>query len=506
MKRSASKILKTLLVFAFVCGLTLSAATPAFANSAQTFWEGQTSGGVTIKGNGDSPIVVDSETLTFDISNEQGYGHYGTETPNTVTARYTFRNPTDSEITVRAVFPFIGEDGYYQDLSVGKFYGVTVDGVSVDSTVRATYVKDRYEFNLDAEVDNVVNEFKSAESWDLSKKVYHYKIEFRKSSAAYDSDFSEYAVLDLPTDAEFFANMPVGAYRNYNGKKSVSLFYGNDVTVADFYFVQDPVDIDALLAGTEFVRYYYHENVTSSEAGGSATLVEQNELTFKDLVYMYYDKDSSISELDWHNMIFDRYQTRATGYNLTDLDIFDIEPYYVRRWYDYKMTFGPYQTLVNEVTAPLFPDIDKGFIPTKYTYRYFLSPASTWADFKDLTIVVNTPFYILNPGDGWQKTETGYTAHYDTLPEFDTLEMTICSAENPTRKKSPYYIVIIVLIIATVITCCVVGVPILGLLIFGVIIVVKTIKSKKLRKKTLEAQTFEPENCETDFSTRPDDE
>ena len=113
MKTAFGKFATVSLIFALAFAAVFSAAMPAKANSAQTRWEGTTSTGITISGNGDSPIVVDSELLTFDITNEVGPYSSEDRPLNTVTARYTFRNPTDSEITVFAVFPFMdGRNGY----------------------------------------------------------------------------------------------------------------------------------------------------------------------------------------------------------------------------------------------------------------------------------------------------------------------------------------------------------------------------------------------------------
>ena len=90
----------------------------------------------------------------------------------------------------------------------------------------------------------------------------------------------------------------------------------------------------------------------------------------------------------------------------------------------------------NAVTAPIYPAIDLDYKPGVYSYTYLLSPASTWAKFGKLDVVVNTPFYITkNSLSGFEKTENGYSARFDGLPEGE-LEFTLCSAENP--KYAPY--------------------------------------------------------------------
>jgi hypothetical protein len=56
------------------------------------------------------------------------------------------------------------------------------------------------------------------------------------------------------------------------------------------------------------------------------------------------------------------------------------------RWYDYHINFKPLQTVVNEVTAPLYPLIDKRYEPHLYTYNYLFAHTATWAKFSNLTV------------------------------------------------------------------------------------------------------------------------
>ena len=78
------------------------------------------------------------------------------------------------------------------------------------------------------------------------------------------------------------------------------------------------------------------------------------------------------------------------------------------RWYEYTLTLEPGQTLTNTVIAPLYPAIDAGYTPSIYTYTYLLSPAKTWAQFGELKIVVNTPYYMTENNQGsFLRTEKG---------------------------------------------------------------------------------------------------
>ena len=488
MKRSASKFIGVALVFVLALGLTFSFASPALANSASTVWRGVTSTGITFVGEGSSPIVVDSELLTFDIMHEGSRDYYDGVQLNTVTARYTFRNPTDDEITVRAVFPFMEGSSYYDydSVSDGKFYDITVDGVSVNSTVRATYYNGRYGgFDLEKEIANVTDEYKTADGWDLSEKVYRYKLQIDNDFSGKMPDYSSaYVTFSLP-NVKMFCSENVSARNEYylGNNSYISISYNEATQFIEFYTVGEPLAVAEIVENAEFVYYKAARNYPRV-SGFSVKIAEQNELTFEDLVYLYHTEDSKISRLDWHNIIFEKHH-RFIYYGKSELSAFEVSPSEIRRWYDYEMTFAPKQTLVNEVKSPLFPDVDSGYDPTIFTYNYLLSPASTWASFKDLTIVVNTPFHILDLKDGWQKTETGYVVHYDTLPEYGELEMTVCSSEKP-KHNDPYRALALYLgflfgssyfaIMLTVI-------PTIGLIAFAVAFAIKYLKSLKNSKQ-----------------------
>ena len=99
------KIRKTIFAGAVCIALCVLMVLPAFANSAESYWEGVSASGVLVT-DGECPLVVEHETLTFDIaafpspySNNEGYGA-------SVSAEYTFYNPSDMTVTANLLFPF----------------------------------------------------------------------------------------------------------------------------------------------------------------------------------------------------------------------------------------------------------------------------------------------------------------------------------------------------------------------------------------------------------------
>ena len=155
------------------------------------------------------------------------------------------------------------------------------------------------------------------------------------------------------------------------------------------------------------------------------------------------------------------------------------------------LTFAPEETLVNTVSAPLYPSVNRNYVPPVYSYTYLLSPAAGWADFNNLTIRIYTDMYLLrgetrksvtNP-DG-SVTVTGetvdflkdggvYEARFEKLPDGD-LTLFLCASENPERYKPPLgKVTKIIITLSTGI----------GLIVIATIILVVTVKKQKTKGK-----------------------
>ena len=100
--------LRDILIFALCILLALAPAVSA--NSGPMTWEGSVGTGSLVVEE-DSPIVAEKEVLTFDIRQFPAE-YYSTESAleeyygATVTAEYTFRNPTDADVTATLLFPY----------------------------------------------------------------------------------------------------------------------------------------------------------------------------------------------------------------------------------------------------------------------------------------------------------------------------------------------------------------------------------------------------------------
>ena len=196
-------------------------------------------------------------------------------------------------------------------------------------------------------------------------------------------------------------------------------------------------------------------------------------MTFRDFAFREYDNSSGISESDWYNaqVAFLNAGSKNWMYGgiYTEKSAFSL-----MRWYEYTLTLEPGQILTNTVTAPLYPAIDAGYTPSIYTYTYLLSPAKTWAQFGELKIVVNTPYYMTeNNQGGFSETEKGYELTLPGLPEKE-LTFTLSEAEHPRPPKLSIPFNPVFLLAGFV------GFVLIG---GGVIAVVLIIKRKKSRGK-----------------------
>ena len=180
---------------------------------------------------------------------------------------------------------------------------------------------------------------------------------------------------------------------------------------------------------------FYEDLSCEKEIHGTMKLVGTETTTFKDFLMSGYEADSNILDFDWYNAkitclnYFDKKLGECGSIFIEETDA-DISQH-LMRWYEYEISIGPGEKIVNSVTAPIYPDIDSAYEPPTYEYTYLLSPAQTWAEFGSLDIFVDTSYYMLNSkkiGFDWK--DSGYEFHSDGLPEGE-LTFTLSAEKEP---------------------------------------------------------------------------
>ena len=414
---------------------------PTYANSAQRHWSGTDSTGALVKDK-NCPLVVDKELLTFDVQEFPKNYYNSTEEflayTGKVTAEYTFRNPADYAVTATLVFPFgdlphYGEYIYdpptdkYTAASDTEKYGVKVNGELIKATVRHT-LKDRgTPFSLDEDMPKLTDGYISDSFFrpDLPVWVQQYSVE--GIGAENQAATAAFVLREDPAKTRVLWEEKSGMATLKDGIR-ISGWTKTGDTLTVYIFGELPKD--------GIAWSLYENGACEKEIDGSITLKCSEQMTFRDHAFREYDNNSGISESDRYNaqvaFLNAGSKDRMYGGIYTERSSFSL-----MRWYEYTLTLEPGQTLTNTVTAPLYPAIDAGYTPSIYTYTYLLSPAKTWAQFGELKIVVNTPYYMTeNDQSSFSKAGKGYELTLPGLPEKE-LTFTLSEADSPKLIERP---------------------------------------------------------------------
>ena len=418
------------------------------ANSALVRYEEFDNNGVLLKVENNS-IIVTNEDLTFNISsfeyNEDNY----------VSSKYTFKNISNNTAKATLVFPF-GDvpTSYKEDLT--NLYDITVNDEVIDKKLRYTYnnkLFDDFDFKLDIDLNKLNDDYIEFDTLNKDTTVYHYKLKTNVDVKrfSYYIKFNSYEYLN-----------------NYFVTSNPCHYYQDNRTIS---FNNEVIDIYIIGEGIENItnRFTYVNIENRNETTGTTEILEYETYSFKELVNSYYYESIGVSEIDHYNAI-------VCKINENDKFLFDKDLFYVYDnllcWYEYDLIFEPNEEIVNEVEAPLFPTVYHDYKPLKFGYKYLLTPASTFNEFYNLNIRINTKYIMQYSNiEGFIKDDNGYSLSLDKLPEEDF--NFILSTKKTSKRDNPYAILYLILF----------GVPILGiiLLISIIFFIIKHFRRRKLR-------------------------
>ena len=417
------------------------ANTSVFANSGPTFWYGTDSSNIIMRDN--YPLVVNKEVLTFDITNQldEYYSENDAEEfknyADMFTAEYTFYNPTNENITAQLAFP-IGVMPQYVNLErdMSK-YSISLNGAEIEKEIRYTKSDDYYSFDYKQEVEKLVDGYIADDFYSPDMLVTKYTLipqineeaDYRQEIRIRWGGSISYKTRILPLRINSFQWMP-----------------GDIVIIGGSITQKNPIVIYAIGQPFEtFPAYKFYENgqKDAKEIEASIEIIQEETTLMQvlDELYTEINERWNVSPLDTYNMFVssitsEDYYTKTGIIHTEDIYFYSEN---LICWYLYEITVPAGETVTNTVTAPLYPDINMRFTPYKYNYTYLLSPAKEWAQFNDIEININTPFYILETNQkGFEKTETGYIYKGDGLPDGE-LEFTLCASEKPQAQKDNGY-------------------------------------------------------------------
>lgn len=411
---------RDLLIFA-LC-ILLALAPVASANSGPSWWEGTTAAGMTVTGE-DCPILVDHEALTFDIGefpleyyeDESAFVDYSAH----VTAEYTFRNPTDAEVTVKLRFPFgIAPQYAPGGRMLPREYAVTADGAPVETVLRHSLVWGSA-FVMTADSARLHDDYMEHPFYFPEMPVTRYV--FRPEGVQWEDEHDTIRAkvrLDSDPAERKYILSPANSFstENDHALAGSALRQG---AVAELYVIGEPLKESmswTLFRGSEQIE-------------GTMEQVDVQSITLKDFLLSSRPQNAEVSGVDWYNAAVQLLDRVECGYGYLDAGV-GME---LMSWYEYELTIPAGQTLVNTVTAPVYPDIHTGWDPEIYTYEYLLSPAKGWADFGTLDIHIKTPYYLTECNlDGFEMSGDGYMLHLEELPDKELI-FVLSSSAKPAR-------------------------------------------------------------------------
>ena len=170
--------MKEFLSVAFVLALIATCAfiiasptSVCVANSAIRYYEGRDSAGVLITTE-NSPITVEREDLTFDIQFDEHYLN-GLQI-GSVSAKYTFKNPSELTAKVNVLFPIEYLDRILYDPSSLDRFGVKVDDQTVERQLRFSYMLQDTSFSVASEFVKLQDEMIEDDFYTRDKVVHKY--------------------------------------------------------------------------------------------------------------------------------------------------------------------------------------------------------------------------------------------------------------------------------------------------------------------------------------------
>ena len=481
-KKTLSVILLTLMI---LC-ITITAS----ANSAQQYWHGIDSTGVIVT-DGNCPIIVDRELLTFDISDFPSQ-HYATQEEfslysGKVTAEYTFYNPSNMTITATLAFPFGNLPSYASDFEENNYY-ITINGKEVETKIRHTLTDKYSSFEINEDLPLISDVYINNEFYNPNLTVTRYT--WSIDSIDTEAKMPVHIAFDVKKDEQnrvyYFPGQNSGHLQK-DGDYRISSFVRGSDTGIELYVLGEP------LSTLPDWRFYKDGGAKDGEEiKGSLTLKYTETMSFENFALQNYVEENEVSKIDWYNAVITDLLSdfKNDDYPIVYLDRFQHKfNTYFMRWYQYELTIDPGEYIVNKVEAPIYPAINISYVPSIYEYTYLLSPASTWADFGNLEIVINTPNYLTDCNiDGFKKSEDGYKIVLNNLPKdekgkYKELTFSLSTEENPTPKsKTPegilknitYFLLFfmpIILVVATIIAVIIV-----------VVLIIKKNKKNKIKE------------------------
>ncbi|NLZ39091.1 MAG: hypothetical protein GX893_05725 [Firmicutes bacterium] len=412
---------KIIRIIALILLLMLTSSAPVYANSAPVYWQGYPAAEM-MSIDPDTPIIVESEELIFDFSQQRGFS-YALE--GKVTATYQMFNPTPEMQIVQMAFPFVGTlaqlntDEIVIAAEKEKLSYEIYLGEQFRQARYSSAGEERMPFTFSGIVETLTTQTYQAQNFAENEqgKLYLFTI---TPTAEQEIIFA----LDFTFDPQQTKILTKG-FNRYERD-------GNKIRIAARCHLQTQLEVLVLGKDLEFKSAAYADGELSKETN----LYKEQKLvqTVKLKQYLLSLAQDKISVQDkelfatsqLYNLFakfLDQYFTQNPGYcSVDDLDAASNSNFIVALVY--LVEFMPQERKEVSIGFQTVGTMDKRetTIP-QYSYFYLLNPASHWKDFKNLSIKVLTPEeapFVVNSSLTLKQTgERVYTAKLPHLPNGD---------------------------------------------------------------------------------------
>lgn len=389
----------TLLTLILVC--TLSPSLVVQANMAPII-EGDYPGSHQVMPLDDHDIHVESELLVFDFNHtleDQRVLNDFFSPVVKVDATYNLHNDGDSQ-NIKMGFPFVGamNSEMLDNISIKlnnnqithKIYYGNLDNYRYDFT----YMDMETIFENTSEIDHAYYENNTG-----------YLYTFTKTRSTLQIDFEDGTPLNV------FHN---GLYYTYN---SEFIWKAHDETLED----------------TQFHMFLLEEGVFTCD-GGTYSL---QEMSYEEYINQYLNPVSFYTEEQVYIGFKDMIDLSNRFHHVSDVYYYVEEPRLMMFEFEGEILSGQ-NTM--EVSYYFPGSVFTRYEPELYEYTYFLSPASNWKSFKDLTIQIKLgdiyPYLIEDRNEMVLLEDGTYERVYTTLPEGEFV-FKVSSSENPRIPTHP---------------------------------------------------------------------
>ena len=389
------------------------------------------------------PVAVEKERLVFEIESfpDQSSEAEENRSGGSVTAEYTFYNPADYAVRARLLFPFgrlpsyavryDEQTGERNPLDDVERYKITAGGQPLETVLRHTYSGPEAEFDLEADLAKLQNGYAEDTFYRPDLEVVEYTYEISGVDRGRYPAAHAWFFLEADPDETDFRIWLDGGNGMSREKDRIGLncFAENGNELRLYIIGEQPQQMPEW--------QIYAEGEDSEEIEGQVELTGREQMTFWDLALSEYAADSGISENDWYHAAVAYFHDCEVASGVLDfwlygLDLSDL----LMQWYEYEISIGPGERLVNTVTAPLYPDINRDSFPALYRYSYLLSPARTWESFGTLDVEIHTPYALQeSQPEDFRQEKGGYGLELPGLPEGE-LEFVLYSAEKPAAEST----------------------------------------------------------------------